>query len=65
MEALELFRVELHGHGGPVPGQTLQLLDEVPAMGKRDSSPSPTHLDSSLLRKLLANRGDKTIVLDF
>lgn len=65
MKALELFRVKLHGQRGAVPRETLQLLDEIPAMGKRNSSPSPTHLDSSLRWKLLANRGNQTIIFYF
>lgn len=65
MKALELFRVKLQGQRGTISRETLQLLDEIPAMGKRNSSPSPTHLDSSLRRKLLANRGNQTIILDF
>lgn len=65
VEGLEFFRVELHRQRGAVPCEALQLLDEIPALGQGKTSASPSHLDSSLCRKLLANRGDQTVILNF
>lgn len=65
MKALELFGVQLHRQRGSVPCEALQLLDEIPALGQGNASASPAHLDSSLRRKLLSNRGNQTVILDF
>lgn len=65
VEALELFGVELHGQSRGLSCETLQLLDEVPALSQRYSSPSPTHLDAGLWWRLLTNRGNQAVVLDF
>lgn len=65
MKALELFSVELHGQRGSIPREALQLLDEVPALGQRYTSPTPTHLDAGLWCKLLTDRGNQSVVLNF
>lgn len=58
MKTLELLGVELHGQGGTISCQALQLLDEVPAVRQRDAATPPTHLDAGLWRRLLTNRGN-------
>lgn len=65
MKALKLFWVELHRQGRGLSCETLQLLDEVPAMGQKYTSAPPTHFDASLWRWLFTNRGNKAIILDF
>lgn len=65
VKALELFRVEFHGQRRSLSCETLQLLDEVPALGQRYTSPPPTHLDAGLWWKLLTNRGNQAVILDF
>lgn len=65
LKAMELFRVELHGQRRSLSCEALQLLDEVPALGQRYASPPPTHLDAGLWRKLLTDRGNQPVILDF
>ena len=66
MEALELLGVELLGHGGRLPGDALQQLVEVPALGQGDGPPAPpAHLDAWLRWGLLTDRGYEPVVLDF
>jgi len=65
VEALELLVAELLGHGGRLPGDALQQLVEVPALGQGDGpSAPPAHLDARLGRRLLADRGYEPVVLD-
>lgn len=65
MKALELFGVELHGQRRSLSCETLQLLDEVPALGQRYTAPPPTHLDAGLWLKLLTNRSNQAVILEF
>lgn len=65
VKALELFGVELHRQTRSFSCETLQLLDEVSALGQRYSSPSPTHFDAGLRWRLLTNRGNQAIIFDF
>lgn len=65
VKALKLFGVELQGQSRRLSTETLQLLDEVPALGQRYPSASPAHLDAGLGRRLFTNRGDQSVVLDF
>lgn len=65
MEALELLVAELLGHRGRLPGDALQQLVEVPALGQGDGpSAPPAHLDARLGRRLLADRGYKPFIFD-
>lgn len=65
VKALELFGVELHGQSWSLSCKTLQLLNEVPALGQRYTSPPPTDLCAGLWWRLLTNQGNQAVVLDF
>lgn len=55
LKALKLFGVEFHGQSWSFSCEALQLLDEVPALGQRNTSTSPTHLYARLWHRLLTD----------
>lgn len=61
LEASKLFEVHIHQTKGPLPGDSLQQLLEVPAVGQREGVGVVLHLDASFLWSLLPHRHDQAI----
>lgn len=61
LKASKLFKVDVRQVKGPLPGDSLQELFEVPPMGQREQTGVVLHLYARFLRGLFPHRHNQTV----